>query len=263
MHIFATVFILFFSFNTFAKDPWLVLDIEFDKKIELGASHPFNPSGLVFDDGIQVLGPEIEMSPQATGAYLFKNGLADRVVKTVVDVSTDSKTTIQVKVGGQTSPVSVINAKADHVNLAGKKLGTHSMLIETGVRATRVKEQPVFSENAQCLLLTGKDFERPGFYFSRQRFSPFKNTQEFLNDNKTHLKQKLISYEQGLWTDHAWAKIHALGYLNRPYYAAAVEHGGRIYLASFFEKGLNDEFFKNCVSYNSVAIEDLRNFFKN
>jgi hypothetical protein len=47
------------------------LDIEFYKKIELGAAHPFNPSGLVFDDGIQVLGPGKEMSPHATGAYLF------------------------------------------------------------------------------------------------------------------------------------------------------------------------------------------------
>jgi hypothetical protein len=263
MHIFASLFILLCSLNTFAKDQWLVLDIEFYKKIELGAAHPFNPSGLVFDDGIQVLGPGKEMSPHATGAYLFENGLADRVVRTEVDASADSKTTIKVEVGGETSPRSLIIATADNFNLAGKKLGTHSMLLEAGVRATGTKEQPVFSENARCLLLTAKDFERPGFYFSRQRFSRFKNTQEFLNYNKAHLKQKLISFEQGLWGGHAWVKIRALGYLNRPYYIAAVEHEGRIYHASFFEKGMNDEFFKNCVAYNSVAIEDLRKFFKN
>ncbi len=252
----------YLSLSASANERWLSVDVELTDKVRIGNVSQFDPTSLAFDDGVQVSAIGESPSIQSVGAYLFETGLADRPTTSELALDSSTGVNIQVGIAGENTPESKIKFKANVLALDGKSLGTHSLLFNAGIRMSQAKLVPVFSIGAKCLLLVGKKYEFPTFYFSRQRFSPFKDLKAYEAHRKNDLR-KIVSIERGVWSAHEWVKIRALGYQDRPYYTAAVVHQGRVYLASFFDNGYTEESSLSCLAYNAIAISDLTNFFKN
>ena len=255
--------LLFSSSHAMANGLWLSIDMEISDKLRLGVTHPFDAAHLVFDDGIQIININDKPTAKSTGAYLFEAGLADQLISFDSKSETSDNQIFEAIVGSGNQPVANIQFMTSVVDLKDKTLGTHAMLIAAGISLARIKTSPTFSDGAKCLLLESQNFQAAAFYFSRQRFSPFKNIEAFEAHRKADLKQKITGIERDEWQGHPWMKISALGYKNRPYSTSAVLHKGRVYLAEFHDKGHSNKMSKSCIAYNRIAIENLRSFFKN
>lgn len=255
--------IAYISLTAPASAQWFSADVEVSDKVRIGNVSQFNPISLAFDDGIQVYSVGDSPAWQSVGAYLFETGLADRTTTAEITTESGSVKSINVAVVGDGATKAAVNFRAKVIALEGKSLGSNSMLFSAGVKMSQSSIDPLFSNGAQCLLLTGRSYEFSAFYFSRQRFSPFKDLNAFEAHRKNDLKQKIISIERDTWGAYDWIKIRASGYRDRPYHTAAVVYQGRVYLASFFDKGHAEESLPTCIAYNNIAISDLTSFFKN
>jgi hypothetical protein len=253
--------LLFVSAQALADERWLSIDMELSDKLRLGAAHPFDAAQLVFDDGIQIVNTNDKPTGVSTGAYLFEAGLADQLISVESRSDTGGQRIFEAVVGRDHQPVARIQFVTHIVDLKEKSLGTHAMLITASINLSQSKTTPTFADGAKCLLLESQHFQAAALYFSRQRFSPFKNIDAFEAHRKADLKQKITHTERGEWQAHPWMKISALGYQNRPYSTSAVLHKGRVYLADFHDKGHSNNMRKSCIAYNNMAIENLRSFF--
>ena len=253
--------LLLASSQVLANGPWLSLDMELSDKLRLGATHPFDVAHLVFDDGIQIVNTNDKPTAVSTGAYLFEAGMADQLISVESKPDTSGNHIFEAVLGRNNQPVARIQFTTSVVDLKEKSLGTHATLITAGIKLSQSKTTPIFTEGAKCLILEAQQFQAAALYFSRQRFSPFKNIEAFEAHRKADLKQKITGMERGEWQGHPWMKINALGYQNRPYSTSAVLHRGRVYLADFHDKGHSNRMSKGCIAYNNAAVENLRSFF--
>lgn len=249
------------------NETWKTLELEFSNQVlHLGSTSDFDLHNVSFEVDIQMLSDAASPDASTSPAYLTENGLVDRASPAALLPSNpqhlpDTSVFKQVITGADQAQLE-ISYVIESVDLAGTSLGKSAMLIGAALQSQQPKNPPTFGPGARCLTQTGKSMDRPAFYFSRQRASPFKSIQAFITHRKQDLGRKIVTTDEGIWNGNKWAKVQALNYKNQRYYTGAVEWSGSIYLASFLEKGSNTNALRECIAYNPPALDAILSHFK-